>query len=45
MTFLNYDPELWATPDDYQQGTKIINALLVTKDNAERSIGVGHQQS
>ena len=38
--FLNYDPELWATRDDYQQGTKIVNALLVTNDNAERGVAL-----
>lgn len=38
--FLNYDPELWATRDDYQQGINIVNALLVTNDNAERGVAL-----
>jgi len=38
--FLNYDPELWATREDYQQGIKIINALLVTNDNADRGVAL-----
>lgn len=38
--FLNYDPELRATLDDYQQGIKIVNALLVTNDNAERGVAL-----
>ena len=38
--FLNYDPELWATREDYQQGINIVNALLVTNDNAERGVAL-----
>jgi len=38
--FLNYDPELRATLHDYQQGIKIVNALLVTNDNAERGVAL-----
>ena len=38
--FLNYDPESWADRDDYQQGSTIVSALLVTNDNAERGVAL-----
>jgi len=38
--FLNCDPELWVTREDYQQGTKIVNALLMTNNNAERGVAL-----
>jgi len=38
--FLDVDPDLWATNDDYQCGLRILKQLKVVNDHAERGVAL-----
>lgn len=40
VDFLEYDPELWSTRDDYSEGAELIQQLHVTNDHAERGVAL-----